>query len=208
MFRARSIVLVLALAVIAVGASSPALAQDHKFRVFVTADWVAPNGSTDITFGSVSEAVKGSDDFGYEGGFEWRLNKIVGLEGSYLIGSNDFKFGSTDLGTLDQQAVTAAINFHILPTKFFDLWVAPIASWYNYDNFKLDSGVGGGTANIDSQWGYGGQVGFDIGLGKLIAITGGVRYVKVDVKSSDLNDSVAFDPVIARVGLAFRFGTR
>jgi len=208
MFRARSIVLVLALAVVAVGAASPAMAQDHKFRAFVTYNWVAPNGSTDITFGSVEEAVKGSDDFGYEAGFEWRMNKIVGLEASYLIGSNDFKFGDTTLGTLDQQAVTAALNFHILPTKFFDLWVAPIASWYNYDNFDLNNNVGGGTANIDSQWGYGGQVGFDIGLGKLLAITGGVRYVKVDIKSSDLNDSVAFDPVIARAGLAFRFGTR
>jgi outer membrane protein W len=210
MFRARSIVLVLALAAVAVFASAPAMAQEHKFRVFVTADWVSPNGSDDITVGSVTDAVQGSDDFGYEAGFEWRMNKIVGLEGSYLIGSNTFELKdlNTDLGTLDQQAVTAALNFHILPTKFFDLWIAPVASWYNYDDFEIDSSLGGGEASLDSQWGYGAQVGLDIGLGKLIAITGGVRYIKIDVKSDDLNDSVAFDPIIARVGLAFRFGTR
>ena len=206
MFRTRSVIL--GLAAVAVFASAPALAQDHAFRAFVTGDWVSPNGSDDITVGSVTDAVKGSDAFGYEAGFEWRMNRIFGLEGSYLIGSNDFKLGSSDLGTLDQQAVTAALNFHIIPTKFFDLWVAPVASWYNYKDFKLDSSLGGGTASLNPQWGYGAQVGFDIGLGKLIAITGGVRYVKVDIKSDDLNDSAAFDPVIARAGIAFRWGTR
>ena len=207
MFKARSVIL--ALAVVAVFASAPALAQDHSFRVFVTANWVSPNADDDITVDSVTQAIDTSNDFGYEAGFEWRMNKIVGLEGSYMMGSNDFELSdlNTDLGTLDQKAVTAALNFHILPTKFFDLWIAPCASWYNYD-FNLDSSVGGSDPSLDSQWGYGAQVGVDIGLGKLIAITGGVRYIKVDINGSDLDNSAAFDPIIARVGLAFRFGTR
>jgi outer membrane protein W len=208
MLRTRTAIL--AVAAVAVFASAPALAQDHSFRVFVTADWVSPNGEDDITVGSVTDAVQGSDDFGYEAGFEWRMNKLFGLEASYLMGSNDFelKDASTDLGSLDQQAVTVALNFHILPTKIFDLWIAPVASWYNYDDFEIDSSLGGGEASLDSQWGYGGAVGFDIGFGKTFAITGGVRYIKIDVKSDDLSDSVAFDPIIARAGIAFRFGSR
>ena len=207
MFKARSVIL--ALAMVAVFASAPALAQDHSFRVFVTANWVSPNADDDITIDSVKQAIDTSNDFGYEAGFEWRMNKIVGLEGSYMMGSNDFELSdlNTDLGTLDQKAVTAALNFHILPTKFFDLWVAPCASWYNYD-FNLDSSVGSSDPSLDSQWGYGAQVGVDIGLGKLIAITGGVRYIKVDINGSDLDNSAAFDPIIARAGIAFRFGTR
>ncbi|HEV8199137.1 MAG TPA: outer membrane beta-barrel protein [Candidatus Polarisedimenticolia bacterium] len=203
MFKARSVIL--ALAVVAVFASAPALAQDHSFRVFVTADWVSPNGEDDITVGSVTDAVQGSDDFGYEAGFEWRMNKLFGLEGSFLAGSNDFEFGNTDVGSLDQKAITAALNFHILPTTIFDLWIAPVASWYNFGD--LDDGAGG-NINIDSQWGYGAQVGFDIGFGKTFAITGGVRYIKIDLQGDGSSDSAAFDPIIARAGVAFRFGSR
>ena len=208
MLRARTTILTLA--AIAIFAAAPAMAQDHSFRIFVTANWVSPNGEDDITVGSVTDAVQGSDDFGYEAGFEWRATKILGIEGSYLIGSNDFEFEDTgeDLGNLDTQAVTAALNFHIIPTKIFDLWIAPVASWYQFGDFEIDDAFGGGDAELDSDWGYGAQVGFDIGLGKTFAITGGVRYIKIDVSSGDLSDSVAFDPIIARAGIAIRFGTR
>lgn len=207
MLKARTAVPVLA--AVAILAAAPAMAQDHSFRVFVTANWVSPNEDDEITIDSVTEAVQSSDDFGYEAGFEWRMNKIVGLEGSYMMGSNDFELSdlNTDLGSLDQNAVTAALNFHILPTKFFDLWIAPCVSWYNYD-FNLNDSISSDNPSLDSQWGYGAQVGLDIGLGKLIAITGGVRYIKIDIAGDDLDENVSFDPIIARAGIAFRFGTR
>jgi len=204
MLRARTALLALAVVVFV---ASPALAQDHSFRVFVTADWVSPLGDDEITFGSVQDSVQGSDDFGYEAGFEWRLNKVVGLEASYLIGSNDFEFGDQEIGSLDQSAVTVGVNFHIIPTKIFDLWVAPVASWYSFDDLDA-SDIGGPNVPIDDEWGYGAQVGFDIGFGKTFAITGGVRYVKIDLNSDDIDDGVAFDPVVARAGVAFRFGSR
>ncbi|HYV20350.1 MAG TPA: OmpW family outer membrane protein [Verrucomicrobiae bacterium] len=208
MFKARSVIL--ALAVVTVFASAPALAQDHSFRVFATANWISPLAEDDIDFGAVQDSIQGSTEVGYEAGFEWRMNKLVGLEGSYLVGSNDFEFGNTDIGSLDSSAITAALNFHIIPTKIFDLWVAPCASWYSFDDFELDSGVGGGSVSIGDEWGYGAQVGFDIGLGKTFAITGGVRYVKLSVNSDDaaLNDDVGIDPLISRVGIAIRFGNR
>ena len=208
MFRARTVIPVLA--AVAFFASAEAQAQDHKFKFFITADWVSPLGDDEITFGSVQDAVQGSDDFGYEGGFEWRMNKLVGIEVSYLIGSNDFELEEfdTELGTVDQQAVTAALNFHILPTKVFDLWIAPIASWYTFGDFDFDDAIDSEDVELDSEWGYGAAVGFDIGLGKTVAITGGVRYVKLDLASDGFDNDLAFDPVIARVGLAFRFGER
>jgi outer membrane protein len=177
--------------------------QDNSARIFITVDWVSPLGDDDITFGSVQDAVQGSDDFGYEAGFEGRFNKLVGLEGSLLVGSNDFELdeNGTDLGSLDQRALTAALNFHIIPTRFFDLRVAPIASWYSFGELE---DINGNNLDINDEWGYGAQVGFDIGLGKTVAIDGGVRYVKLDISSG--SQSVAFDPVIARLGLAFRFG--
>jgi len=209
MFKTRSVIP--ALAVVAVFASAPALAQDHSFRVFATANWISPLAEDDITFGSVKDSIQGSNEVGYEAGFEWRLNKLLGLEGSYLVGSNDFEFGNTDIGTLDSSAITAALNFHIVPTKHFDLWIAPVASWYTFDDFELDSGVGGGSVSIGDEWGYGAAVGLDIGITKLIAITGGVRWVKLSVNSDDASsgvDDVGIDPLISRVGIAFRFGNR
>lgn len=204
----RAMPFILALAVVAMFAPAPAMAQDHSFRVFVTADWVSPLGDDEITFGSVQDSVQGSDDFGYEAGFEWRLNKVMGIEASYLVGSNDFELEDTgDLGSLDQSAVTVGLNFHIIPTKIFDLWIAPVASWYSFDDLDA-SDIGGPNVPIDDEWGYGAQVGFDIGFGKTFAITGGVRYIKIDLNSDDLDDGVAFDPVIARAGIAFRFGSR
>ena len=200
MLRARTAVL--AVAAMAIFASAPALAQDHTGRIFLTVDWVSPLGDDDITFGSVQDAVQGSDDFGYEIGFEGRLNKIIGIEGSFLAGSNDFELDNngTELGSLDQRALTAALNFHIIPTKHFDLWLAPIASWYSFGELE---NIPDGD-DLSDEWGYGAQVGFDIGFNKTFAITGGVRYVKLDISTG--SNTVAFDPVIARVGVAFRFG--
>jgi hypothetical protein len=197
------------MAAIVVLAASPVMAQEDVFRVFVTANWIAPLASDDVTFGSVSDSIQAANALGYEGGFEWRMNKLVGLEGSYLVGSNDIDFGSTSIGSLDSSAITAAINFHIVPTKYFDLWIAPVASWYSFDDFELDSSVGGGSVTIDSQWGYGAAVGIDFGFGKHFAITGGVRYIKLAVSGDSPNvDSVDINPLITRAGIAFRFGTR
>jgi hypothetical protein len=201
--------IIFGMAAIVVLGVSPVMAQDNSFKVFVTANWISPLSSEDVTFGSVSDSISAANALGYEGGVEWRLNKIIGLEGSYLIGSNDVDFGSTNIGTLDSSAITAAINIHFLPTKYFDFWAAPVASWYHFDDFELDSSVGGGSTTIDSQWGYGAAVGFDIGFGKTFAITAGVRYVKLSVSGDSSSvDSVDINPLISRVGLAFRFGTR
>src|SRR5262245_27047740 len=87
----RALPIILTVAAVAIFASTPAMAQDHSFRVFVTANWVSPNADDDITIDSVTDAVKSSDDWGFEGGFEWRTSKILGIEGSYLVGSNDFE---------------------------------------------------------------------------------------------------------------------
>jgi outer membrane protein W len=197
-----------AVALVALAVAAPAYAQNDEFKVFVTYDWISPLGDDTVTVGSISDAVKGSDGFGYEAGFEWRLHKVVAIEGSYLRGKNDMKFGSADLDELDQRAITAALNFHIIPTKHFDLWIGPIVSWYKFDNFEIAPGT---TLNLDNRWGYGGALGIDIGITEGFAFTAGVRYTKVSLTASDSAvtfENVAFDPVIARAGIAFRFGHR
>src|SRR5204863_7972804 len=103
MLRARTVIL--AVAAVAIFASVPAMAQDNTGKIFLTVDWVSPLGDDNITVGSVTDAVKGSDDFGYEIGLEGRVNKVLGIEGSFLAGSHDFELDNngTDLGSLDQR---------------------------------------------------------------------------------------------------------
>jgi len=194
-------------AAIALFTAAPALAQDHVFKVFVTADWISPLGEEDVSFGSIQDSVQASDEVGYEAGFEWRLNKIVGLEGSYMVADMDIEFGDDSIGSLDQTAVTAALNFHIIPNKVFDLWVAPVASWVDWSDFTLDSSLGGGTIEVDSDVVFGAAVGFDIGIGKTFAITAGLRWLSMDVEGDNF-EPLPVDPLIARAGIAFRFGTR
>jgi opacity protein-like surface antigen len=210
MFRVRTVIL--ALSSVAVFASAPVMAKEHKHRAFITADWVSPLATEDVDFETVQDAVQGTDDFGFEAGYEYRFTDFVGLEGSYLIGSNDFELQDADttLGSVDQQAITAALNFHVLPgDKRFDLWFAPLVSWYSFGDFDIDDAIDSEDVELNTEWGYGAAVGFDVGLGssQTVAITGGVRYVKVELAGEDFS-GVDFDPLIARVGLAFRWGTR
>jgi hypothetical protein len=143
---------------------------------------------------------------GYEAGFEWRLHKIVGLEGSYMVASQDIEFGGDPVASVDSGTLTAALNFHLLPTKYVDFWVAPVASWVDWDDVEFDSSTGLPATSTDSEVAFGAAVGLDIGLGKMFAITTGVRWLSLDL-STDTED-LGVDPLIVRAGIALRFGTR
>ena len=192
-------------AAIALFAAAPAVAQDHVFKVFVTTNWISPQAEEEVTLGLVTDTVNGADDTGYEAGFEWRLNKLVGLEGSYMVADQGIEFGGDQIGSLDQKALTAALNFHIIPNKGFDLWVAPVVSWVDWSDFEFDQSFGGGSVAVDDQTVFGAAVGFDIGIGETFAITAGLRYFSMDVQAEDF-EALKLDPLIARVGVAFRFG--
>ena len=179
----RSRIWLAALATIALAVASPAMAQEHSFRVFATANWISPLSEEDVTFGSVTDSIQGADAYGYEAGFEWRLHKIVGIEGSYLASDQDIEFGGTKVATVDQTAITAALNFHILPTKYFDLWVAPVASWVDWGDIEFEPGLGTPDQKADSEVAFGAAVGFDIGFGKTFAITGGVLWLSLDIST-------------------------
>lgn len=192
------------LAVVALCMASPAAAQDHTFKVFATFNWISPLSEDDQTISGVTDSIQASEEVGYEGGFEWRLHKIVGLEGSYMVAEHDIEFGGEPVATVDQKTLTAALNFHILPTKYFDFWVAPVASWVNWGDIEPDDGSS--SEEADSEVAFGAAVGFDIGLGKTFAITGGVRWLSQDIETD--TETVGVDPLIARAGIALRFGTR
>ena len=185
---------------------SPAAAQDNAFKIFLALDWISPLGEEDVTFGSVEDSLEAASDLGWEAGFEWRLNKVVGLEGSYMVAEQDIDFGNDPAASVKSGWINAALNFHIIPAEHFDLWVAPVASWVNWDDIEFDPALGQPTAEAESDVAFGAALGFDIGIGDVFAITAGLKWLSLDLQTNGNN--IPVDPLIARAGVAFRFGKR
>ncbi len=188
---------------VVVGATAlqPAFAQDNKFKLFGAASYVSPLSDEDVDFGTVRESVQAANDLGWEFGFEIRANKLIGIEVSYLNVTQDIEVDGDAIGDVDLTPWNGSLNFHILPTKVVDFWVGPSVAYVDWGNVNTDSGP---TIETDNEFAYGASLGIDIGLGEAVAITGGLRWLKLDLPLEDLSD-VGVDPLFARVGIAFRF---
>lgn len=190
-----------------VATAAPAMAKEYTWKIFATASYVSPLSDSDIE--AIGEAIEASSEVGWEVGAEWRIADLIGIELAYLDVTQDVEADSVPpaeavaavtLGELDMNPVTATANIHLIPGKTIDFWVGPSVSWVNWGDF--DS-VGGESVSVDSEFAYGAAAGIDIGLGKTFAITGGLRWLKLDAGTDEGDLSV--DPLFARVGVAFRF---
>lgn len=190
----------------ALAIASPAMAQDTHFKAFGGLAYVSPLSQSDVTIGSITDSVQASNETGYEFGFEFRFGKWIGLEASYVNSTHDVEFNGTTIGEADLTPYNLALNFHLLHSKYFDFYVAPVASFVNWGDLQL---TGGGSESIDSEVAYGAQVGVDISFHKNFAVYGGVRWLSLDATPDDPanpdDDSYAVDPLISRVGMAFRW---
>ena len=198
----------LATIVIALAMAVPAQAQDVKFKVFAAAASVSPLSDDNVTIGEVTDTIEASSQTGWDIGFEWRMSKLFGLEVDYLNATHDVDFGGTTIGETDFQPMSATLNFHLIHTKLIDFYLGPTVSYVNWGNIDLNEEGQDLTDELgiptDSEVAYGASVGIDVGLGKSFAIVGGIRYLLVDLTPQD-GDGVGVDPLIARVGVAFRF---
>lgn len=198
----------LVLAVVAIALAVPAQAQEVKLKVFGGAAYVSPLSDQNVTFGDVTDSVQAANQTGWDVGFEWRMSKLLGLEVDYLNATNDVQFGSATIGEANLQPLSATLNFHLIHTQLIDFYVGPTFSYVNWGNIDLNAAGQDLTGELgvptDSETAYGASVGIDIGLGKSLAIVGGVRYLKLDLTPTD-GESVGVDPLISRIGIAFRF---
>ncbi|HUD70940.1 MAG TPA: outer membrane beta-barrel protein [Dongiaceae bacterium] len=190
----------------ALALATPAMAGDTPhFKIFGGISYVSPLGEDDVTIGSITDSVQGSNETGYEFGFEWRFGKWFGLEASYVDVTQEFEFNNTTIES-DMKPINVALNFHLIHSKFVDFYVAPVASFVEWGDFEIP---GGGSESVDSETAYGVQVGLDISLGRNVAIIGGVRWLSLDITPDDPSvtddQSVAVDPLFTRLGIAFRF---
>ena len=202
------VVLVVALAAIALVAT-PAAAQENKWKAFVAAGWVSPSGSEDIDLGEEVQKIEAGSETGYDFGIEFRLNKLIGLELDYLDATHDVEFGGTKVAAVDYSPLSLTLNFHLLHTNFLDLYVGPTVSYTQWGDIKVDEAyqdlLEASSVATDSETSFGAQVGLDIGIGPHFAIVTGIRYTQVDITPSDGGDGLAVDPLMIRVGAAWRW---
>jgi outer membrane protein W len=195
-------------AIAAVTLVAPSQAQEAKSKVFGGAAYVSPLSDESVTFGDVTDSIDAASQTGWDVGFEWRMTKRLGLEVDYLNATHDIEFGGTTIGEADLQPLSATLNFHLIRTRLIDLYLGPTFSYVNWGDVNLNEAGQDATDALGiptkSETAYGASVGIDIGLGKTLAIVGGVRYLKLDLTPED-GDGVGVDPLITRVGVAIRF---
>jgi len=193
---------ILVLAVVAAVGAAPAQAQGNKFKIYAAAVNVAPLGSEDIEVEDVIDSVEASSEVGWEIGFEWRFGKWAGLQLDYLQADHDVEFGGVPVATTGMAPLSASFNFHVIHSKYLDLYVGPTVSYVDWDN--IDDVDGEDSIGADSEFAYGAQVGLDISVAKSVAIVTGVRYTKLDI-TPDGEDGLSVDPLYAKAGIAFRW---
>ncbi len=209
--KSRRILVVVAAALVVLGLiATPAAAQENKFKVFVAAGYISPLSTEDgVDIGEVTDSIEASSEVGYDFGIEWRANKLIGVELDYLNGKHDVEFGGTRIAETDFKPLSLSLNFHLIHTNFLDFYVGPTVSYVSWGDIKVDEAfrdlVDGSSISTDSETAFGAQVGLDIGIGPHFAIVTGVRYLQVDITPEGDSDGLAVDPLIARVGAAWRW---
>ena len=184
----------------------PALAKDHVIKLFATANYVYPLTDDDADIDLITDSIELTDELGWEAGVEWRVNRLIGLEVSYLLTEQDIEFGGDTLGEIETGMWTGAVNFHPIAAdaERTDFWFAPIIAFVDWDEIELRDG---GSADVDSETAIGVAMGFDINIGETFAITTGLRWLSLDL-DSDISGDFGVDPLIARAGVALRLGSR
>lgn len=193
---------------LAAAAFQPVLAQDNHVKLFGAAAYVSPLSDDDVTFSSVKHSVQESDELGWDVGIEGRFTKWVGLELDYVNATHDVEIDGVTIGRTTMAPLSATFNVHVVHTKIVDLYLGPTFSYVNWGDIELNT-AGGAlfTTNgqgTDSETAWGASLGLDIGLGKTFAFVGGVRYLDLDL-TLDGTQNTKVDPLISRLGVAFRF---
>jgi hypothetical protein len=189
-------------------AATPARAPDTHFKFYGGAAYVAPLSESDITVGSVTDAVKAQQQVGWNFGIEGRFNKWLGLEVDYDKATQDVDYGGQTIGKTDFSPLTASLNIHVVHTTVVDFYLGPSYSYVNWGDIEFNqAGQGifstnGQGTDSDNAWGIG--LGLDIGFGKHFALTGGLRYLDTNLTLSG-GPKIAVNPLVGRLGVAVRF---
>jgi hypothetical protein len=189
-----------ALLVACVPALALAGASSGSMKVWAATSYIAPLSESDRNVGGVTAAVTGSNAMGYEFGIEFRKGSM-GFAFDYLHSRQELQHATAGfLGSADFNPISASLMLH-LPTPVLDLAAGVTASYVNWGDLTLQNGT---TRPLDAKLGYGFTVSGDFALSKALALTGGMRWMKLQADPPGVG-TVTMDPLVSHVGLALRF---
>lgn len=189
-----------ALIVACVPALALAGASSGSMKVWAATSYIAPLSESDRNVGGVTAAVTGSNAMGYEFGIEFRKGSM-GFAFDYLHSRQELQHATAGfLGSADFNPISASLMLH-LPTPVLDLAAGVTASYVNWGDLTLQNGT---TRPLDAKLGYGFTVSGDFALSKALALTGGMRWMKLQADPPGVG-TVTMDPLVSHVGLALRF---
>jgi len=185
-----------------VALAAPALAHaaGSGSRLWFAMSYVSPLSETDRTIAGVSNAVKASDEMGWQIGAEMRSG-MLGLAIDYTKSKHDLSASSAGLlGSTEFSPISGSLLAH-LPGAMLDLYGGPTLSWVNWGDLQLSDGT---SQKLDAKLGYGITVGAELPLSDKLAVGGSLRWLRLDAGASGLGD-VAVDPLISNLSVSLRY---
>lgn len=180
---------------------APALvhAAGSGSRLWIAMSYVSPLAESDRNIGGVSDAVKASDEMGWQIGAEFR-GGMLGLALDYTKSKHDLSAASAGLlGSTEFKPISASLLAH-LPGPMLDLYGGATVSWVNWGELQLSNGT---QQSIDASFGYGITVGADLPLSSGLAVGGSLRWLRLDASASGVD--VPVDPLISNLSISFRY---
>jgi len=156
--------------------------------------WVVPGGDP-TTIGNAT--FETNDGYGFYADYERRIVPWFGLDTQILWAQpaiDTTTVNSTASTDLTVWTGTFGPNFHFFGRSRFDLYLGLFGSYTDF------------SQELESDWGYGGVLGFDIALTKNgLALLMAVRYSQTGTQESTTGTAVDFDPLTYQLGLGWRF---
>jgi len=156
--------------------------------------------------------------FGFD--LEYKMNPKLGLavmaiftdiEGTFVAGIEPGEQSDrvSDNNTVDTYTVNFGANYHFTPKSRADFYLGAFVGWWSYDSIKfqlpvLDEEV---KIDFDDQFSYGLNAGIDVPFGADSSwlFTAALKYLVSDLKESGGPREIAIDPLIASIGIGYRF---
>jgi outer membrane protein W len=198
--------------------AQPVAAADPGWKVRVSGVWTNPDFSTqwvedDIQFTSDADSALG---FGF--GVEYRVSERLGVEVAAARTDNDLNVTATLTGVGSASVsqgiaftpYTAGVNIYLTPSRAVEFYVAPQMVYATFDDLRIDDEQFGQAAvDIDSDTGWGLNVGLDIRLGEGgWVVNGFFGYMDIEVAATPEDgdqETFDFDPIVAGLGIGYRF---
>ena len=209
-----AVTLALILATLPVTAS----AEDNRWQIRFAVVSMDPSGAS-VTVPENGESISYNSRSGTGLGMdlEYRASKRLGIDFGVFSASSEIEvevgyqpFTVSASGDLKITPICAALNVHLTPDSRFDLYIGPLLAYVRYGSFKLTAGPGlFETFTTEDDFGFGGVVGLDIGLGSgQWSLNAAVRYIDttLEATSSDGGPGTTdIDPTIYSLGVGVKF---